>query len=88
MMKITDTSSKYANEPKNQTMLHIRKDFIINHYYYLLLSTYALHPSRLIVQSGLDVPTFATRCLHASPCKSTQWQKVEPWARDMSGNFA
>jgi hypothetical protein len=26
-----------------------------------LFSTYALQPSRLIVRSGLDVPTFATR---------------------------
>jgi hypothetical protein len=63
-------------------MLHIRKDFI-NHYYYLLFSTYALHPSRLIVQSGLDVPTFATRRLHVSPRKNTQWWKVEPWARNV-----
>jgi hypothetical protein len=31
----------------------------------LLFSTYALQPSRLILRSGLDVPTFATRCLHA-----------------------
>jgi len=29
-------------------------------------STYALQPSRLIVGSGLDVPTFATRRLHAA----------------------
>jgi hypothetical protein len=31
----------------------------------LLFSTYALQPSRLIVRSGLDVPTFVTRRLHA-----------------------
>ena len=31
----------------------------------LLFSTYALQPSRLIVRSGLDVPTFATRRLYA-----------------------
>jgi len=29
MMKVTDTSRKYANEPKNQDMLHIRKDLVI-----------------------------------------------------------
>jgi len=29
----------------------------------LLLSTYTLQPSRLIVQSGLEVPTFVTRRL-------------------------
>jgi hypothetical protein len=33
--------------------------------YLLLFSTYALQPSRLIVRSGLDVATFATRRLHA-----------------------
>jgi len=31
----------------------------------LLFSTYALQALRLIVRSGLDVPTFATRRLHA-----------------------
>jgi hypothetical protein len=31
---------------------------------FYLFSTYALQPSRLIVRSGLDVPTFATRHLH------------------------
>jgi hypothetical protein len=33
--------------------------------YFILFSTYALQPSRLIVRSELDVPTFATRLLHA-----------------------
>jgi len=54
----------------------------------LLFSTYTLHPSRLIVRSGLDVPTFATRRLHAhhrarAPC-SGRWNH----GREMSGNFA
>jgi hypothetical protein len=31
----------------------------------LLFSTYALQPSRLIVRSGLDVPTLSTMRLHA-----------------------
>jgi hypothetical protein len=44
---------------------------------------YALQPLRLIVRSELDVPTFATRRLHASPRKGTQWQKVELWARNV-----
>jgi hypothetical protein len=35
------------------------------------------------VPSGLDVPTFATRRLHASPHESTQWRKVELWARNV-----
>jgi hypothetical protein len=33
----------------------------------LLFSTYALQPSKLIVRSGLDFPTFATRRLHTCP---------------------
>jgi hypothetical protein len=49
----------------------------------LLFSTYALQPSRLIVRSGLDVPNFTTRCLHASPRESTQRGKVELWARNV-----
>jgi len=35
------------------------------------------------VQSELDVPTFATRCLHASLRESTQRWKVELWARNV-----
>jgi hypothetical protein len=47
----------------------------------LLFSTYALQPSRLIVRSRLDVPTFTTRRLHVSSCESTQWRKVELWTK-------
>jgi len=54
----------------------------------LLFSTYALQPSRLIVQSGLDVPTFATRRLHAShharALNGGRWN----CGKEMSGNFA
>jgi hypothetical protein len=39
----------------------------------MLFSTYALQPSRLIVRSGLDVPTFATRRLHA--CHHEKWDR-------------
>jgi len=35
------------------------------------------------VRSELDVPTFATRRLHALPRKSTQRWKVELWARNV-----
>ena len=38
---------------------------------------------RLIVRSELDVPTSATRLLHASPRESTQRRKVELWARNV-----
>jgi len=31
----------------------------------IIIFNYALQPLRLIVRSGLDVPTFATRRLHA-----------------------
>ena len=37
---------------------------------------------RLIVQSELDVPTFATRHLHVSPRESTQRRKTKLWARN------
>jgi hypothetical protein len=48
----------------------------------LLFSTYTLQPSRLIVRSGLDVPTFATRRLHASHhARAPSGRKVELWAR-------
>jgi hypothetical protein len=43
---------------------------------------------RLIVRSGLDVPTFATRrlhaCNHARAPSGGRWN----WGREMSGNFA
>jgi len=35
------------------------------------------------VWSGLDVPTFTTRHLHASTRESTQPWKVELWARNV-----
>ena len=50
---------------------------------FTFIFNYALQPLRLIVRSGLDVPTFATRRLHASPRESTQRRKVELWARNV-----
>jgi len=47
---------------------------------FIQLRTAAL---RLIVQSWLDIPTFTTRRLHASPRESTQRWKVELWARNV-----
>ena len=56
--------------------------------YTKLFTTYALKPSRLIVRSGLDVPTFATRCLcachHARAPSGGRWN----CGQEMSGNFA
>jgi hypothetical protein len=44
----------------------------------LLFSIYALQPSRLIVRSGLDDPTFAHQTSpRVSPRESTQRRKVE-----------
>jgi len=53
----------------------------------LIFSTYALQPSRLIVRSGLDVPTFANRRLHA--CHHTTARSGGRWdcGREMSGKF-
>jgi len=55
---------------------------------FYLFSTYALQPSRLIVRSGLNVPTFATRRLHA--CHHARAPSGGGWncGREMSGNFA
>jgi hypothetical protein len=43
---------------------------------------------RLLVRSGLDVPTFATRRLHA--CRHARAPSGGMWnyGREMSGNFA
>ena len=35
------------------------------------------------MRSGLGVPIFATRRLHASPRESTQRRKVELWAKNV-----
>jgi len=54
----------------------------------LLLFNYALQPLRLIVRSGLDVPTFATRrlyaCHHARAPSGGRWN----CEREMYCNFA
>jgi hypothetical protein len=53
-----------------------------------IIFNYTLRPLRLIVRSGLDVPTFATRRLHV--CHDTRAPSGERWdcGREMSGNFA
>jgi len=55
---------------------------------FLGLYNYALQPLRLIVRSCLDVPTFATRRLHA--CHHTRAPSGGRWncGREMSVNFA
>jgi len=55
---------------------------------FILIFNYALQPLRLIVLSGLDVPTFATRRLHA--CHHARAPSSGRWncGREMSGNFA
>jgi hypothetical protein len=50
----------------------------------LLLFNYALQHLKLIVRSGLDVPTFATRRHHARAPSGGMWN----CGRKMSGNFA
>jgi hypothetical protein len=53
----------------------------------LLFSTYALQPSRLIVRSGLDIPTFATRRLHACHHATTPSGRRWNCGGEMSGKF-
>jgi len=54
----------------------------------IIIFNYALQPLRLIVQSGLDVSTFATRCPHV--CHHARAPSGERWncGWEMSGNFA
>jgi hypothetical protein len=54
---------------------------------FFLIFNYALQPLRLIVRSGLDVPTFATRRLHA--CHHARAPSGGRWncGRKMSGKF-
>ena len=56
----------------------------VGEYYYFY---YALQPLRLIVRSWLDVPTFATRRLHA--CHHARAPSSGRWncGREMFGNF-
>jgi hypothetical protein len=56
----------------------------VNRGCYVMLCSFTTHCSlRLIVRSELDVPTFVTRRLHASPRESTQRRKVELWAKNV-----
>jgi len=54
---------------------------------FCLFFNYALQPLRLIVRSGLDVPTFATRRHHA--CHHTRAPSCGRWScgREMSRQF-
>ena len=56
--------------------------------HFVCLYYYALQPLRLIVRSGLDVPTFATRRLHA--CHNARAPSGGRWncGREMSEDFA
>jgi hypothetical protein len=61
-----------------------RSTFLILHQIgFYLFSTTHCSLLGLIVRSGLDVPTFATRPLHTSPRESTQRRKVELWAKNV-----
>jgi hypothetical protein len=54
---------------------------------FFLFSTYAPQPSRLIVRSWLDAPTFSTKRLHA--CHHARAPSGGKWnfGREMSGKF-
>jgi len=53
----------------------------------MFISNYVLQPLRLIVRSGLEVPTFATRRLHACPHARAPSGGRWNCGREMSGNF-
>jgi hypothetical protein len=66
-------------------------DFIVLNFFIIIIIiifNYALQPLRLIVRSGLDIPTFATKRLHA--CHHARAPSDGRWncGREMSGNFA
>jgi hypothetical protein len=79
-----------AKDPCDMTMA--AEDICKNVFNLALMFIYfsTMHCSllRLIVRSGLDVPTFATRrlhvCHHARPPSGGRWN----CGREMSGNFA
>jgi hypothetical protein len=56
---VMDVSFPTFNESPSTAMVTVRTLLL------LLFLTYAMQPSRLILRSGLDIPTFATRHLHA-----------------------
>jgi len=58
------------------------------HHIIIIIFNYALQPLRFIVRSGLDVPTFATRCLHARHHARAPSGGRWNFGREMSGNFA
>ena len=70
------------------TQLWPAKYYLVLHGVLLFIFNYALQPLRLIVRSGLDVPTFATRRLHA--CHHARAPSGGRWncGLEMSGNFA
>jgi hypothetical protein len=63
-------------------------DDAVNSWVLCLFSTTHCNLLKLIVRSGLDVPTFATRHLHA--CHQARAPSGGRWncGREMSGNFA
>jgi len=58
MENLSKNSKLYSHQEKKSGTLHEDLSIIIIFYY-------AMQPLRLIVRSWLDVPTFATRLLHA-----------------------
>jgi hypothetical protein len=82
-------SGHYVNHhfSSQKSYLSLKHDNYQLHIYYYL-QTYTLQPSRLIVRSGLDVSTLATRRLHA--CHHVRAPSGGKWncGREMSGNFS
>jgi hypothetical protein len=77
-----------TRRPVTITCYSVSVNVVVRQYYLLLFLTYALQSLRFIVRSWLDVPTFATRRLHA--CHHARAPSGGTWncGREMSGNFA
>ena len=79
MGSLVQQSKRWLSEPHSVAQC---SDFII-----AIIFNYALQHLRLILRSGLDVPTFATRRLHA--CHHTRAPSGGRWncVREISGKF-
>jgi len=83
-----DSKTNHGKVKRGKTVTYCQPNHKSETNVFMFNFNYALQPLRLIVRSGLDVPTFATRCLYA--CHHARAPSGGRWncGREMSGNFA
>jgi hypothetical protein len=83
-------ASVYINYKEQNTRIHKNTNIHLSRckVVVIIIFNYALQPLRLTVRSGLDVPTFATKRLHA--CYHARAPSGGRWncGQEMSGKFA